>query len=274
MSWQTTFSESGTATDHYLGPARVLDTDTAEGRALVEIPGATGPEPRWAQIAVPQPVNFDDGRRALVVSAGDDTYVIGVLGRPAGGPVQARNEKNEIIFEYDPALHRSRVVVPGGDLDILVPDGDLMLTSDRGVRVRGRTVDISATTGLRLAVHDLAARLSTSIGLSQRGMRLKTRALRVEAERADVAAKAARLKGERLETEASLVRTRAVRLETDADTVVERAGQIFRQVQGLIQTRAGRVRSLVAGAWHVRAHRADLRTKDVFKADGDRIHLG
>jgi hypothetical protein len=273
MSWQTTFAESGAATERYLGPARVLEVDAAAGRARVEIPGEAGPQSRWAELALAQPVAFD-GRRALVVSNGDDAYVIGVLGRPPGAPIQVRNERNEVVFEYDAAAQRSRLVVPTGDLDILVPEGDLTLASDRGVRVRGRTVDISATTGLRLAVHDLAARLLTSIGLSQRGARLKTGTLRVEADRADVAARAGRLKGDRLETEASLVRTRAARIETDADTVVERAGQLFRQVRGVIQTRAGRVRSLVTGAWHVRAGRADLRTKDVFKVDGDRIHLG
>jgi hypothetical protein len=274
MSWQTTFAESGTATDRYLGPARVLTVDHAEGQALVEIPGTAGAEPRWARIALPQPVTFDDGQQALVASAGEDAYVIGVLGKPVGGPVQVRNERNEVVFEYDAARRRSRVVVPSGDLDILVPDGDLTLASDRDVRVRGRTVDISATTGLRLAVHDLAARLLTSIGLSQRGTRLKTRTLEVDAVRTDVETRAGKVKADRLETEASLVRTRAERIETDADTVVERAGQLFQDVQDLLQTRAGRVRSLVAGAWHVRARRADLRTKDVFKVDGDRIHLG
>jgi hypothetical protein len=303
MSWETMFADpkavaDGVGADRYFGPAEVVQLDDEGGKALVAMAGVEDPPSTWAEIALADPATLVPGRIALVVRVGDGpAYVIGVLGRGAAAPVgpkaqnrggasasvirvgqadrlEVRNERHELLFQYDEEKGQARLCVPSGDLDILVPNGDLTLASDQAVRLRGRTVDVAATTGIRLAVHDLTARLLTSFGLSQRGASVKTRNVRVEAVTADLAVKAGKLAGERLDTDVTVIRTRARRIETDAETVVERAGNVYRQVRGLLQTRAERVRDLISGTWHSRAKRADLRTKDVFKIDGDRIHLG
>lgn len=301
MSWHSTFRESGTVADgvdRYLGPARVIEVDRDACRALVEVPANDGARPLWAEVAVPDPAAVAVGRTVLAVTAGADAaYVIGVLGHPLAAPagetvesrggsrasivpagqadrIQVRNQRRELLFEYDEAKRHARVCVPAGDLDVVVPDGNLTLASNKALRLRGRTVEVAATTGIRLAVHDLATGVLNAIGLTHGGTRVKSRKVRIEAAAGEIAVKTGKLTAERIETDATLIRTRAERIDTDAGTIVERAGHVYQQVKGLIQTRAGRVRNLVTGTWHYRAKRADLRTKDVFKIDGDRIHLG
>lgn len=77
-----------------------------------------------------------------------------------------------------------------------------------------------------------------------------------------------------VEIESPQVRVRADRFETVARAVFERVMDAYRWASGVIQTSAGRTRTLVTGTATLQAERiCETATKDV-RIDGERINLG
>ena len=77
-----------------------------------------------------------------------------------------------------------------------------------------------------------------------------------------------------VEIESPQVRIRADRFETVARAVFERVMDAYRWASGVIQTSAGRTRTLVSGTATLQAERiSETATKDV-RIDGERINLG
>lgn len=70
------------------------------------------------------------------------------------------------------------------------------------------------------------------------------------------------------------VRVAAEVIEATAVRAVVRARDLYQEVDDLVQTRAGRVRTLVRGAWHLFARRAIAKADDDVKLKGEKIHLG
>lgn len=80
--------------------------------------------------------------------------------------------------------------------------------------------------------------------------------------------------GDAVEIESPDVRIRADRVETTARAVFERVKDAYRWAQDMVQTTAGRVRTLVSGSATLHAERiVETASKDV-KIDGERINLG
>ncbi len=73
---------------------------------------------------------------------------------------------------------------------------------------------------------------------------------------------------------ASEIVCEAGRFELQAGRIVESAGDVYREVQGLLQTRAERVRTLVRGAYQVLAKRAQVVAEEDASLDGKRVLLG
>ncbi len=278
----------------YLGPAQIDEVLDGGERVLVTLPEGAGGTPyaqpgQPAEIAMEARRPFQVGERVLVTlgSGSEGTaYLIGRLGGVAtakpdtpSGPlttesgasahvtrdergerIQVRNDADELLFEYDPEGGSARLVLPEGSLDLVTPGGDLNLAAGGAVRIRGETVDLAARSAVRLRVLDVATKVLGALTLGTKGTRLRTNRVSVEAEHSDT----------RVRTQ----RIRAERIDTEAEKVTERFGTLLQTVKGVIQTRAGRLRTLVSGSWHSRAQRADLRSRETFKVDGERIHLG
>jgi hypothetical protein len=75
-------------------------------------------------------------------------------------------------------------------------------------------------------------------------------------------------------TTASLVVESAGRRELVAERVVERASDVYRQVSGLLQTTAGRARTLVEGDHDLCAGRTSIASDEDTSIDGKRVLLG
>ncbi len=78
----------------------------------------------------------------------------------------------------------------------------------------------------------------------------------------------------RLLAEVASLRLVAGRVETLAKTVVEKTRNLYRAVEELLETRAGRVRSLVDGTYHLKARDAVVRAERDVDVDGEKIRLG
>ena len=66
----------------------------------------------------------------------------------------------------------------------------------------------------------------------------------------------------------------AGRYELRAERIVERAQQVFREVDGLVQIRAERVRTLARDLFQVFARRTDVVADEDATMDGKRVLLG
>jgi hypothetical protein len=80
--------------------------------------------------------------------------------------------------------------------------------------------------------------------------------------------------GGRIALRASEIVCDAGRFELRADRILERAGDVYREVEGLLQTRAERVRALVRGTFQLFAKRAQVVAEEDASVDGKRVLLG
>ena len=62
--------------------------------------------------------------------------------------------------------------------------------------------------------------------------------------------------------------------ELRAGRIVEEAVEVYRVVDDILQTRAGRIRSLVKGAYQLFSHRTTMVSEDDTSVDGKRVLLG
>ncbi len=128
-----------------------------------------------------------------------------------------------------------------GRAEIEVPDGDLVLAAPRGkVQIRaGTDLELSAEGNLRQQAKGEASLVATRI----------------------------------LATASHLVQ-QAERMETTAARLVERTRDVYREATGLLETRAGRARSVVEDTWALLSRRTTMVSKDDTSIDGKRVLLG
>lgn len=97
--------------------------------------------------------------------------------------------------------------------------------------------------------------------------------IRIRGDRAVTSVNHAELGAETVSLRASSVVSVVEALETQAERIVERARNVYREIEDLSQTRAGRLRTVVKTTFHVLSQRAFLKAKDDVKIKGDKIHL-
>lgn len=274
----------------YTGPCRVVGEASDRGHVRVVLPGGDEADAELAMVEAPELLVGD---RVLVTASGDHAWVIGVLGesrrrirartgasaeivRTGEGQDRIRvlDEDDSILFEYNPEQNRGELRMPRGDLDITAPGGNLTLGAGGSVRLCGESVDMMATSALRMGVRDLASGELNTIRLGQQGTRIDTRRTTLATGDIDVQMSRTRVRGDSVSSRVGVVRTTADRIETVAETVTQEIGSLYQNVRELLQTRAGRLRTLVKGVWQTRSRRADLKSKETFRVDGERIHLG
>jgi hypothetical protein len=78
----------------------------------------------------------------------------------------------------------------------------------------------------------------------------------------------------RIALRASEVVCEAGRYELRAERIFEHAVDVYREVQGVLQTRAERVRTLAKEAYHLFAKRVNVLAEEDAAVDGKRVLLG
>jgi ribose 1,5-bisphosphokinase PhnN len=78
----------------------------------------------------------------------------------------------------------------------------------------------------------------------------------------------------RTRIEASELELTAGRMEVTAERLVHRAHEMYQEVDEVLHTRAGRVRTLVRGAYHLFSKRLRLVAEEDAAIDGERVLLG
>lgn len=151
-------------------------------------------------------------------------------------PREPRSASGAVVVEHDPEARRSVVRLPRGSVRFEA-DGDLELAATSAVRVEGRRIEARARD-------------------------------------ADVTVDRGVLRARRWEAVVAHASQTFEVLETRASRVVERARNVYREVEELAQTHAGRVRVVAEDALHLHARRALVKADEDVKIRGEKVHLG
>lgn len=283
-----TSTTSRTAAARGATPATIVGVEDAERVAVRIAEGARTREvaARVAMIAGYVPTVGD----RVLVSGDGELWVIGVIkgtvapavsGRinlPDGGSIDVAGDAVEL---RDPA-GRLLVRYADGCADIAAPSGDLVLGAPGGRIVLRSGLDVSIEAA-RDVVHRAGRSVELGVGDASAPpqIAITPRSVEVRSERVGVEAEVGRATVGEVSTIARAIVTRtatlaitAERYELSATRLVEKARDAFRDVTDLAQSRMGRVRTIVAGAYTQRAQRTVIVSKDDTSIDGRKIHLG
>lgn len=284
------------ATDLDFAHGGVLEAVVVEmedgARPLVRVvrPGAAGMEgaPARARVAV-QGYWCSAGDRVLVTAhaALGELYIVGVLlaakgptistregviASVEGSSIAIRDASGALAVEYDAAAGTARVAAPRGDLTLAAPKGKVVVEAATDIELRAQ----------RDVLHRAARRIACEAGSSaepgfvveRAAVRVTTNALNVTSERASLHTTEGHVIAERIETTAAQIVSTVGRMEVRAERLIERAKDAYREVDGLLQTRAGRARSLIREAYQLVSERTSLVSKKETSIDGERVLLG
>lgn len=236
-----------------------------DGGAVVESPQLGRARARLAL------VDYEPAAGDRVLVATDESgnrYVIGVIGRLRSVAAERG------VTTSDGTRARVRIGTDGREaLQIVDGQGQLLIEhrpDDQTTVVTSSSqhLEIAAPGRLRLAAGqgiELACpeRLDVQVG----AVDVTARRAAVDANHVDLAAKT-------LSTTAERVQLAAQALELRAHRIVERAHEVFRDVEGLSQTRAGRLKLLASHALDLVGRHTQLRAEQDVKVKGDRVYLG
>src|SRR5690606_36506007 len=270
------------------GPAEVLAVRSSHAVAI-RFDGE--PEALEAQVALP---GYDEPREgdrvlALIDDAGG-VWIVGVIRAPRprslleqaleqASPVEVRDRRGKLLFEYDPETERAVLHVPEGDLELSVDQGALRMRARdgvsvetagelamqaAGVAVRGQRVELEASRG---------EASSARVALQPGELTLVGAVLTAAADRAELLASKVGVKAHQLESHVDRVRSVAKVLDVRAGRIVGRARDVYREVSGLSQTGAGRLRLVAEKAAQLVGENTLLKARDRMKVKGERIHL-
>ena len=191
-----------------------------------------------------------------------------------GSTVLRVYSRDTLVIEYDPVTHRTRVMPEAGDLELAAPAGSLALRAAGSVAIDAGAVTVRSRSGIGLAVEGADGATQSVLALDGGTARLTAPTLDFAARQASLQAEETRYAGRSLLAQVASLRLVAGRVETIARTVVEKTRNLYRAVEELLETRAGRVRSRVDGTYHLKARDAVVRAERDVDVDGEKIRLG
>lgn len=238
-----------------------------------------------AQVALPGYDEPREGDRVLALT--DDagaTWIVGVIRAPRPqslidevlserGALKVHDRRGRLLFEYDPEADRAVLHVPDGDLELSVPEGALRMRARDGVEVATEG-DLSLRGGRRVQIEaSREGRPASRLAMQPGELTLVGSVITAAADRAEVLASRIGVKAHQLESHVDRVRSVAKVLDVRAGRIVERARDVYREVSGLSQTRAGRLKLVAQKAAQLVGENTLLKARDRMKIKGERIHL-
>jgi len=216
------------------------------------------------------------GDRLLVARGASGAWVLAVLGaiRPAplvaddgaearleGGALTVRDPAGRLLFEHRPDEGVSVVHAPYGDLRLSAPRGSVSIDAKRDVTLRaGRTASVGRSD-------------DEALTFERRGARLKARVLEASVSVARLALIDTTFAASRVTAAVETARHRVGLLETTAKRVVTKAKTSFTDVEGLAQTRVGRLRQIAEGSAQILGKTMLVKADEDVAIKGEKIHL-
>lgn len=232
------------------------------------------------------------GERVVVLTAGPNAFLIASLethdGREEvrlGDGTSARREvidgaeklkiinpAGQCLFEYDSDSRRATLSVAQGDLALRAERGAVSLFGSHGVRIES-DAEVSLRSRHVVSVTH-SADDAASVRVDGRGVTVEGPTVRVLTKRAEAVLDEVKSTVRAVDTKVERMRQQVGVLETSAGRIVERAKSVFRDVEGLAQSRVGRLRVLARDAIQFSGRRTTVVAQEEVKLDGKKILLG
>jgi hypothetical protein len=190
-----------------------------------------------------------------------------------GESLKVYSRDRRLVFEYNPLSGRTTVFVPSGDLEF-VTQGDISFTSARSISLRGQSVELTSRSSIRLSVTDMLGWIRSGLMLHCQRAKLTGPEVAIAARRGEFQVEEVNWTARRILGRVEHVRLVAGKLERFANLVIEKTRDVYTTVDGLVQLKAGRLRTLLDGTYHFKAKRAYMKAQEDFKINADKIHLG
>lgn len=185
----------------------------------------------------------------------------------------------EVLLAEDAAGARYVVGVVGGPGALVMRTGVRATLEAAGA---GEVLRVTDAAGNVLFAHDTARRV-TVVSAPEGDLELRAphgsvrvvaaESLTVQCPRAEVKVGDARVEGTSLSTTFDRVREAVGVLETRAERILERARNVYREVDELSQTRAGRMRLVADKALHLLGQRTLIKAREDVKVKGEKVYL-
>lgn len=186
-----------------------------------------------------------------------------------GAALELRDPEGRLLVRYVDGT--AEIAAPSGDLVLSAPKGRVVMRSALDVEVEAaRDVVHRAGRDVQLA----AGRAEPQVHIEPRTTSVSGERLRVDAKQAEVTAGTVTTVARAIATTADHVAIAAEKYELTAARLFEKSKDTFREVADLAQTRAGRVRTVVASLFSLHARRTVVASKEDTSIDGRKILLG
>lgn len=210
-------------------------------------------------------------RAALVTDEGARASIDESTGRAR---IQVHDERGALIFEYRPSEGRSVVYAPSGDLELRADAGSIDLVAAESVRVKStRAVVLESDEAVHLEVSEAGCASVSRLSVLRRAAVLVSPLVSARAARAEIETDEGRVRARTLESTIEHALEVVEVLETRAGRILERAKESYREVEGLSQTRAGRLRLVAEKTLHALGQRTLLKAYEDMKLRGEKIYI-
>ncbi len=285
----------------YIGPAKVLKTDGKEGLVLLEIKKNNITMETWAKTALAHEAQFFPGQSVLAL--GDEIngmYITGLLDlnipeTKESQPIFTMNngiyglinkkerdqtfklmsDSGRLIFSYDSKTRKSTINIHSGDLDFVTHQGKINFKSVEDINFTSeQSVNIKGGSGINLGTADSSGAMVSNIQMNQRGLKFIASNLGVITRKASLIVQDLKYRGKKISTTVDSILLIAKRTETIAKQIFEKAKTVYKQIEGLRDIKAGRLKTLVKTTLHVKSQKAYHKAEKSYKINADKIDLG
>lgn len=261
------------------GPATITAV-LSKQRVRVTWPDGAADE---ASLAVPDYAPRVDDRALVFTDGSGARWIIGVMNAPRPSslleealespPVtRVEDKRGRLLFEYDPETDRAVLHAAVGDLELSVPAGALRIEARDGVTVE-TPADVRIRAERELEITSEKAGRSSRLRLQPGEMSVTSAVVTAAATRAEVLAEKVGVSARHLESHVERARYVAQVVDVRAGRIVERAVDVYREVERLSQTRAGRLKLVARKAAQLVGENTLVKARDRMKVKGERIHL-
>lgn len=279
----------------FFGPAKVLDLNNEGTLALLGLEILGEKIETWGRIMMSfsQKISFGD----TVLAAGEqinEIYIIGIINSLSVQSIKARDgtfvtldktqnaekiqvfsKQNELIFEYDSCSGKSRLNIHSGDLEFVTGKGDISFISEGNIRFKGKqSIELESSNGIKMTVRSFIDKMQSTISLDRIKIKLGSSNLKIASKRADIYIKDSKYIGSNFSATLKQIRFIAGKIESITNDIICKTKNVYNTADELIQIKAGRIRTLVKSALHIKSKNAYLKSEEDFKINAEKIHLG
>jgi len=186
------------------------------------------------------------------------------------GALELHDAEGRLLFSYRNGS--AELVAPSGDLRLSAPRGSIKLDAQGDVEICSSR-DVVQRPARRAAIEVQGSGMA-KLEVDKKTIRASADELAVVTRRSELATGEATVLARKITTKATEIATVVQRYELTARRIVEKSKEAFRDVQGLLQTKAGRTRTIVEGVCSLFTRRTVMVSDKDTSIDGSKVLLG